>query len=519
METRGVTASVNSDSHGGKHRATTQDRGDLSSEQPTEQEVKQDQQGKQRQESQQQESSPQSQSQRPQQQQQRQRIKQPGVSYRATLQKLSNTISLSSTEILERYEKSEPSLTLHFHANHWKFEHQDGMFLYNSPARQILEAIRNEQIPVDCLEVFRDVKIRYYEGCLILRLVDYRQDPPTVMHTALRPSPESIWTEMLLYSEQTQGNFTDAKALQVESDILVATNPPLDLRPSLHPAHSANLLNNLRDPPLPRLKRKRESMHEDDEEERLMYLYDERHGRDFAPDFKRLAFVEAHRKKKQLQQQRAAQANSETAKTNGGGALGQARKASVSQSPSVSQNALPVSSPSMAQATAVAGGTGGTIPDRPAVPAHLQARPSASPQPGPRQVMTQQGLAQQIAQQNLNFQNGNGVGSPRMSNQASSSSPQLKTMAHQQQIMLQQRAMAMRNINAARAAQVQAAASQGQTPRANGQLQVGPMGIQGTPTPLQMQQIRQMQAQQQQQQLLAAQQQQAAQNAQFQQMR
>lgn len=449
---------------------------------------------------------------------QRQKLKQPGVSYRATLQKLSNTISLSSSEILERYEKSEPSLILHFHNNHWKFENQDGMFLYNSPARQILECIRHEQIPVDCLEVFRDVKVRYYEGCLILRLIDHRQDPPITMHTALRPSPESIWTEMLLYSEQTQGNFTDAKALQVESDILVATNPPLDLRPSPHPEYSMNLLSDMKDQPLPKLRRKRESLHVDDAEERMLYLYDERHGREFAPDFKRLAFVEAHRKKKQLQQQRA-QANGAEAKAASAItpnlANGLARKSSISQSPSVAQHSLPPQSSPLAQQAAVAGGTGGQVPDR-ALPAHLQNRPSASPQPGPRQVLNQQALAQHLAQQNQALQNGSNAGSPRLPSQVSTNSPQVQALAHQQQIMLQQRAMAMRNINAVRAAQAQAAA-QGQSPRTNGQ-GGGQLGVQGTPTPLQMQQIRQMQAQQQQQQLLAAQQQ-AAQNAQFQQMR
>lgn len=397
------------------------------------------------------------------------------------------------------------------------------MFLYNSPARQILEAIRNEQIPADCLEVFRDVKIRYYEGCLILRIIDHRQVPPVIMHTALRPSPESIWTEMLLYSEQTQGNFTDAKALQVESDILVATNPPLDLRPSFHPAYSASLLSDQKDPPLPRLKRKRESMHVDDEEERLVYLYDERHGREFVPDFKRLAFVEAHRKKRQLQQQRNAQANG----GDGGksATANQARKSSVSNSPSVQKSALPQSSPAMAQAAAVGGGTGGQLPSRPMVPAHLQNRPSASPQPGPRQVLNQQALAAHLAAQQNQLQNSNGsAGSPRPSEVNAAGSPHsaAEVLAHRQRILLHQRAMALQNLNAARTAQAQNQ-GQAQSPRPNGgQPQpTQPMGVQGTPTPQQMQQIRQMQAQQQQhQQLLAAQAQaQAAQNSQFQQMR
>lgn len=478
------------------------------------------------------------------QQQARQKVKQPGVSYRATLQKLSNTISLSSAEILERYEKTEPSLTLHFYKNHWKFENQDGVFLYNSPARQILEAIRNEQIPVDCLEVFRDVKVRYYEGCLIVRLVDHREDPPTVMHTALRPSPESIWTEMLLYSEQTQGNFTDAKALQVESDILVATHPPLDLRPALHPEHSAWLLRDIKDRPLPRMKRKRQALHEDDEEERLMYLYDERHGKEFAPDFKRLAFVEAHRKKRQQQQQQRNAASAADATKAAATAVGPSTNAianvsasagviasphlmngqvrRTSQSPVVTQQAMQ-SSPQ----TQSVGTPGGHMVDRSTVSAHMQqqqqqARMSASPQLGPRQLSNQQALAPHIAQQTNALQNGGPMASPRMASQLPpnvSHAGMVNDLARQQQIMLQQRAMAIGRIRAAREAQ---AAS----PRvnANGQLQAAQLGgAQGTPTPLQMQQIRQLQAQQQQQQhqqqQFMAQHHAAAQNAQYHPMR
>lgn len=431
------------------------------------------------------------------------RVRPPPTTYRANLQKLSGTISSSMSEILERYGKMEPSLTLNLYAKHWKFDNQDGVFLYNSPARHILEAIRNEQIPADCIEVFRDVKVRYYEGCLILRIVDHRQEPPNIMHTVLRPTPETIWTELLLYSEQTSGNFTDVKALQVEADILVATTAPLDLRPAINPAHSAILLNGMKDPALPRLKRKRESIHEDDEEERLVYLYDERHGREFVPDFKRLAFVEAHRKKQQLQQQRSAQAN-------GGekAATAQARS-SVSESPNLAKAAIPQGSPALAQAAAAVSGTGGQMPQRTPVPAHLQVRPSASPQPVARQMMNQQALAAHLAQQGqLQSANGN-ASSPHLS-EHNMGSPLSEAMAHQQRVMMHQRAVAIRNLNASRQSQTQA---QGQSPRImNGQLQSPLMGIQGTPTPQQMQQMRQMHQ-------LQAAAQQAAQNAQYQQMR
>ena len=462
------------------------------------------------------------------------KIKQPGVSYRATLQKLSNTISSSAAEVISRYSKCDPSLVLHFHQSHWKFEQQDGIFLYNSQGRQILEAIRNEQIPVDCLEVFRDVKIKYYEGCLILKLIDHRQSPPSILYTALKPSPESIWTEMLLYSEQTQGNFTDAKALQVESDILVATNPPLDLRPCIHPAYCAQVLADIKDPPLPRLKRKREHKFEDKEEEKLLYLYDEHHGKDFAPDFKRLAFVEAHRRKRAAQQQRAANQTPSNNQQPGvaaqsaaspvttslqaqAGTNGSLKRAS--QSPMVQQQHLHQKAPH-------------SSPQVPAIPLHVQQRPSASPQPGPRQLLNQQAMAQHLAQQsqmmtgsasprpptsNLGPQQGSAVQSPAMSN-----SPLTNDLARQQQIMLQQRAMAIRNMNAARAAGHPVSSprlSNGNLAQQNGMgsiLQGLPGAIQGTPTPLQMQQIRQMQAHQQAQQMAAhAAQQQAAQQGQM----
>ncbi|ORY87003.1 Spt20 family-domain-containing protein [Protomyces lactucae-debilis] len=416
------------------------------------------------------------------------KIKQP--SYRATLLRLSNSISHSSAEILQRYSKNEPSLILHFHQQHWRFEQQDGIFLYNSQGRQILECIRNEQIPVDCLEVFRDVKIKYYEGCLILRLVDHRSTPPTILHTALRPSPESIWTEMLLYSEQTQGNFTDAKALLVESDILVATNPPLNLKPAVHPAQVAQYLTDLRDPPLPRSKRRRGVTH-DSERDKLMFLYDEGHGKDFAPDFKRLAFVEAHRRKRAL----AAQRTGATAATGAaGGPAGNVLtpghapiRSGTTTVPAIPANATPEEALAAQQQQVQQALAANRSSASPAIKASQQTPMSLQQQQQMAQLSQQQQQAAMAAATAMS--NGNA------SQQQQQQQQQQGLMSQQQQLQQQQISMQGMSANgafAARQAQVQAAAKRtGQSPQ---------MPRQGM-TPQQMaQQLAMHQAQLQQQQ-------------------
>lgn len=75
--------------------------------------------------------------------------------------------------IRKRYP-GEPSLTLHLHPHHCRFEHQNGVFLYDSPIRTLLESIRDARLPVELLDLLDATAVKYYDGCLVVEVVDHR---------------------------------------------------------------------------------------------------------------------------------------------------------------------------------------------------------------------------------------------------------------------------------------------------------------------------------------------------------
>ncbi|EMR11459.1 hypothetical protein PNEG_00476 [Pneumocystis murina B123] len=244
----------------------------------------------------------------------------------------------TSDELLERYKDESPSLILHMYPTHFRFEQQDGVFLYNSPMKIILEYIRMETIPPDCVEIFRDTRTRFYEGCLIVQIRDHRQStnenshsnenkdtkvvnehvipsksPPRsfstinvtekVYYTVLKPSSETIWAEMCLFSESTGGKFNDEMAIEFESQILIATTPVLYLQPATNPMVMRRIFSELCELVPPIMKKRKQSPAEKiDEmkkaEEQLMLIMDEKQGKSFQPSFTRLAFIEKFRNKR-----------------------------------------------------------------------------------------------------------------------------------------------------------------------------------------------------------------------------
>ncbi|KAG5520098.1 hypothetical protein PMAC_001174 [Pneumocystis sp. 'macacae'] len=258
----------------------------------------------------------------------------------------------TSDELLERYKNETPSLVLHMYPTHFRFEQQEGVFLYNSPMKIILEYIRMETIPPDCMEIFRDSRTRFYEGifktkfkiiliyskgCLIVQIRDHRQNvnesshsnenktmnlvnehvipsksPPRsfptvnatekVYHTVLKPSSETLWAEMCLFSESVDGKFTDDMAIKFESQILIATTPILYLQPATNPMVMSKIFSELYEPMLPIMKKRKQSPDKINEtkkeEEQFMLIMDEKQGKSFQPSFSRLAFAEKLRHKR-----------------------------------------------------------------------------------------------------------------------------------------------------------------------------------------------------------------------------
>ncbi|KAF7589300.1 Transcription factor spt20 [Aspergillus hancockii] len=76
--------------------------------------------------------------------------------------------------ILKKYAKCPPSLVLHLHPTHFRFEQQDGSFPYNSEMKVIIEHIRAGTVPHDMMEELLRANVRFYEGCLIVRVVDHK---------------------------------------------------------------------------------------------------------------------------------------------------------------------------------------------------------------------------------------------------------------------------------------------------------------------------------------------------------
>ena len=62
-------------------------------------------------------------------------------------------------------------------------------------------------------------------GCLIVEIHDHRktkqQDEPVIKRVAMRPTAESLWTDILLLNEDWGFPWTEDIALEVESKVLV----------------------------------------------------------------------------------------------------------------------------------------------------------------------------------------------------------------------------------------------------------------------------------------------------------
>lgn len=86
----------------------------------------------------------------------------------------SATTVKTTSYILGKYSKSAPSLIVHLHPTHFRFEQQDGSFSYNSEMKVILEHISAGTVPQDMMEELLRANIRFYEGeleiayCLIV---------------------------------------------------------------------------------------------------------------------------------------------------------------------------------------------------------------------------------------------------------------------------------------------------------------------------------------------------------------
>lgn len=78
--------------------------------------------------------------------------------------------------ILKKYRNKPPSLIIHLHPTHFRFDTQDGSFSYNSPMKIILEHLRAQTVPHDIMEELITAGTRFYEGCLIVQVQDHKSN-------------------------------------------------------------------------------------------------------------------------------------------------------------------------------------------------------------------------------------------------------------------------------------------------------------------------------------------------------
>nr|POE86518.1 saga complex subunit spt20 [Quercus suber] len=80
-----------------------------------------------------------------------------------------------SEHILRKHSGKPPSLIIHLHPTHFRFDGQDGSFAYDSPMKFIINAMRKQIVPDDMLEELLNENVPFYDGCLIVEVHNHRQ--------------------------------------------------------------------------------------------------------------------------------------------------------------------------------------------------------------------------------------------------------------------------------------------------------------------------------------------------------
>ncbi|KAL8764669.1 MAG: hypothetical protein Q9194_006900, partial [Teloschistes cf. exilis] len=80
----------------------------------------------------------------------------------------------TASYILKKFKNKPPSLIIHLHAGHFRFDQQDGSFSYKSPMKFILEHLKSQTVPHDMIEELNAAGVKFYEGCLIVQVHDHR---------------------------------------------------------------------------------------------------------------------------------------------------------------------------------------------------------------------------------------------------------------------------------------------------------------------------------------------------------
>ncbi|KAJ2859390.1 Transcription factor spt20 [Coemansia aciculifera] len=295
--------------------------------------------------------------------------------------KRQNRMQIGDRHFVERYRDEEPSVILHMFESHFRFEGQEGVFLYNESTRFFFDALNDGKIPVLLADVLSELNPRYYEGCLIVEVRDYRRptqetkptkhntselltwsafgnkvhgylpqqqsadepspstrpshkipEPgvaaanslrankslhgsgsapvdsasvtPKIFRKVMKPTAETLYIDLLLASEHTK--LTETEMLEIEGQLLLATEEPLTLDPNFQVSRVANATRYIEYGHMLPCKRSKYNSAEIEAEQaereeklKLMTLMDDRANRsDFIPNFGRLSRISEWRHKK-----------------------------------------------------------------------------------------------------------------------------------------------------------------------------------------------------------------------------
>ncbi|KAF4121677.1 transcription factor SPT20 [Geosmithia morbida] len=82
--------------------------------------------------------------------------------------------AITAPYVLKKHAGRPPSLIVHLHPTHFRFDGQDGMFSYRSPMSMFIEHIKQRTIPHDILEYLIQADVPFYDGCLIVQIYDHK---------------------------------------------------------------------------------------------------------------------------------------------------------------------------------------------------------------------------------------------------------------------------------------------------------------------------------------------------------
>ncbi|RMZ76104.1 hypothetical protein DV737_g4981, partial [Chaetothyriales sp. CBS 132003] len=97
-----------------------------------------------------------------------------GVAAKKTMKEFPEPYVVKQSHILKKYRKCPPSLKVHLHPTHFRFDQQDGSFSYHSEMRIFIEHLHKGTVPHDMVEELRKADVPFYDGWLIVRVVDHR---------------------------------------------------------------------------------------------------------------------------------------------------------------------------------------------------------------------------------------------------------------------------------------------------------------------------------------------------------